>query len=99
TGALSSVEVAIPLRQILRRQSNARVVLAEATAFDLAARVVRLGNLASGEEERQLEYDALVVAGGSAYSYFGHDEWAQYAPELKSLAGALELRSRILLAF
>jgi NADH:ubiquinone reductase (H+-translocating) len=99
TGALSSVEVAIPLRQILRRQSNARVLLAEATGFDLERRVVQLGNLANGDEERPLEYDALVVAGGSAYSYFGHNEWAQFAPELKSLAGALELRSRILSAF
>src|SRR5439155_5391601 len=99
TGALSSVEIATPLRQILRRQKNARVLLAEATGFDLDARTVRLGRLANGEDERSLEYDTLVVAGGSAYSYFGHDEWARYAPELKSLEGALDLRSRILSAF
>src|SRR5439155_704973 len=76
-----------------------RVVLAEATGFDLDARAVRLGDLANGEEQRALEYDALVVAGGSAYSYFGHDDWARFAPELKSLGGALDLRSRILSAF
>jgi NADH:ubiquinone reductase (H+-translocating) len=99
TGALSSVEIATPLRQILRRQQNARVLLAEATGFDLDARTVRLAGLANGEEERLLEYDTLVVAGGSAYSYFGHDGWAEHAPELKSLAGALDLRSRILSAF
>jgi NADH dehydrogenase len=99
TGALSSVEIATPLRQILRRQRNARVLLAEATGFDLDARTVHLGKLANGEERRSLEYDTLVVAGGSAYSYFGHDEWAEFAPELKSLEGALDLRSRILLAF
>jgi NADH:ubiquinone reductase (H+-translocating) len=99
TGALSSVEIATPLRQILRRQRNARVVLAEATSFDLEARTVTLGNLANGEVERALEYDTLIVAGGSAYSYFGHDDWAQSAPELKSLDGALDLRSRILSAF
>ena len=99
TGGLSSVEVAAPLRQVLRRQQNARVLLAEATGFDLDGRVVQLGNLANGEDERTLEYDKLIVAGGSAYSYFGHHDWPQYAPELKSLAGALELRSRILSAF
>src|SRR2546428_7358079 len=64
TGALSSAEIATPLRQILRRQQNARVLLAEATGFDLDARTVRLGRLANGEEQRLLEYDTLVVAGG-----------------------------------
>jgi NADH dehydrogenase len=99
TGALSSVEIATPLRQILRRQKNTRVLLAEATGFDLDARTVQLGKLPNGEDGRLLEYDTLVVAGGSAYSYFGHDEWAEFAPELKSLTGALDLRSRILSAF
>jgi NADH:ubiquinone reductase (H+-translocating) len=99
TGALSSVEIAAPLRQVLRRQKNARVLLAEATAFDLDARIVRLGNLANGDQARDLEYDTLVVAGGSAYSYFGHEDWERFAPELKSLTGALDLRSRILSAF
>jgi NADH:ubiquinone reductase (H+-translocating) len=99
TGALSSVEIAIPLRQILKRQRNARVVLGEVTAFDLDARSVTVENLPNDGSTVALAYDVLVVAGGSRYSYFGHDEWAPYAPELKSLAGALDLRDRILLAF
>jgi NADH dehydrogenase len=99
TGALSSVEIAAPLRQVLRRQRNARVLLAEVTGLDLDRRTVRMDLIASGERGVELEYDKLVVAGGSAYSYFGHDDWAAHAPELKSLDGALELRARILLAF
>ncbi len=99
TGSLSSVEVAVPLRQIVRRQPNARVVLGEVVGFDLAARTVALAELPNGERGVELPYDALVVAGGSRYSYFGHDEWAPHAPQLKSLDGALELRDRILLAF
>ena len=99
TGALSAAEIATPLRQILRRQRNAQVLLAEVTGFDLAAHTVELDYIASGERNATLGYDRLVVAGGSAYSYFGHDDWAEYAPELKSLTGALDLRSRILSAF
>jgi NADH:ubiquinone reductase (H+-translocating) len=99
TGALSSVEIASPLRQILRRQKNTHVLMAEVTAFDLANRTVRVDLIATGERDVPVQYDQLVVAGGSAYSYFGHDEWGQYAPELKSLTGALELRARILSAF
>jgi NADH dehydrogenase len=99
TGALSSVEVAVPLRQVLRRQRNTRVVLGEVTGVDLDARKVTVEHLPSGAERLELPYDALVVAGGSRYSYFGHDEWAPFAPELKSLEGALELRDRILSAF
>ncbi len=99
TGALSSVEVAAPLRQVLRRQRNARVVLAEATGFDVERREVLLGRLPNGAEGERLPYDVLVVAGGARYSYFGNDAWAGHAPELKSLDGALELRNRILTAF
>src|SRR5471030_2725359 len=99
TGALSAVEIATPLRQILRRQRNAKVLLAEVTAIDLDLRSVRLEGLANGDDAIELGYDTLVVAGGSAYSYFGHDEWAPYAPELKSLEGALDLRARLLTAF
>src|SRR4051794_24846119 len=99
TGALASVEVAVPLRQILRRQRNAHVVLGHVIAFDLDARRVTVDNLPNDGSRAELEYDVLVVAGGSRYSYFGHDDWAPYAPELKSLAGALDLRSRILSAF
>jgi NADH:ubiquinone reductase (H+-translocating) len=99
TGELSAVEITTPLRQILRRQKNARVVLAEVTAVDLERRTVVLDELPNGDSGIELAYDTLVVAGGSAYSYFGHDEWAPYAPELKSLEGALELRARLLTAF
>ncbi|HZQ15140.1 MAG TPA: NAD(P)/FAD-dependent oxidoreductase [Gaiellaceae bacterium] len=99
TGALSSVEIAAPLRQVLRRSRSTHVVLGEATGFDLDRRVVVVERLPNGDEPRELPYDTLVVAGGSRYSYFGHDHWAPYAPELKSLDGALELRDRILSAF
>jgi NADH dehydrogenase len=98
TGSLSSVEVAVPLRQILRRQRNAHVVLGEVDGFDLDARRVSVRNLPNGGA-LSLDYDTLVVAGGARYSYFGHDDWAPYAPELKSLEGALDLRDRILRAF
>lgn len=98
TGSLSSVEVAVPLRQALRRQANARVLLGEVTGFDLDARSVHVGRLPNGGEQ-SVPYDVLAVAGGSRYSYFGHDGWAPHAPELKTLEGALDLRDRILLAF
>lgn len=99
TGELSAVEISTPLRQILRRQKSARVMLAEVTGFDLEQRLVQLDGLPNGDSGIQLAYDMLVVAGGSAYSYFGHDEWATHAPELKSLEGALDLRARLLTAF
>jgi NADH dehydrogenase len=92
TGALSPGEVAYPLRAIFRRRSNVRVLMAEVTGFDLDGRRVRL---ATG----WLPYDTLIVAGGSHYSYFGHDEWSRYAPEVKSLESALAARARILGAF
>jgi NADH dehydrogenase len=99
TGSLSSEEVAVPLRQIVRRQRHTRVILGEATGFDLVARKVIIDHLPGGARGVEVPYDTLVVAGGSRYSYFGHDEWAEHAPELKSLAGAIDLRDRILLAF
>src|SRR3954452_7779158 len=92
TGALSPGEVAYPLRSIFRRHENVRVRLAEVTGFDLDDRRVQL-------TEDSLPYDTLIVAGGSHYSYFGHDEWRSYAPEVKSLESALATRSRILTAF
>lgn len=99
TGALASAEVAAPLRGVLKRQTNARVLLASATGFDLDAHEVVLGDLPDGEAERRLPYDTLVVAAGSHYSYFGHDEWRRFAPELKSIGGALDIRGRLLSAF
>jgi NADH dehydrogenase len=99
TGALASAEVAAPLRAVLTRQANARVLLASAKGFDLGRREVVLGDLPDGEAERRLPYDTLVVAGGSNYSYFGHEDWREFAPELKSIGGALEIRGRLLSAF
>ena len=99
TGSLSAEEVAVPLRQIVRRQRHTRVILGEVTGFDLEARHVLVDHLPNGERGVELPYDILIVAGGSRYSYFGHDDWAAHAPELKSLTGAIELRDRILLAF
>jgi NADH:ubiquinone reductase (H+-translocating) len=99
TGALASAEIAAPLRAVLKRQRNARVMLATAKGFDLEAREVVLADLPDGEAERRLPYDTLIVAGGSNYSYFGHEDWREFAPELKSIGGALQIRGRLLSAF
>jgi len=99
TGALSAAEVAAPLRAVLKRQENVRVVLAEVSGFDLERRQVVLDHLPNGRRGQRLDFDTLVVAGGSRYSYFGHNDWRARAPELKSLAGALDIRNRILTAF
>jgi NADH dehydrogenase len=99
TGALASAEVAAPLRAVLKRQANARVVLGTAVGFDLDAREAVLGDLPDGEHEHRLPYDTLVVAGGSEYSYFGHEEWREFAPDPKSIGSAVEIRGRLLSAF
>src|SRR3954447_5234308 len=98
-GALSPAEIATPLRALFRRQRNVRVVLGHVTGFDLTAREVMVDRLPTDESPSSIAYDALVVAGGSRYLYFGHDHWREWAPELKSLAGALDIRTRILRAF
>jgi NADH dehydrogenase len=99
TGALSPGEVAYPLRALFRDDENVRVLLAEVTDFDLAAREVSLAPVGGIEAPSRLGYDTLIVAAGSSYSYFGHDEWADVAAEVKSLESALTVRSRILAAF
>jgi NADH:ubiquinone reductase (H+-translocating) len=99
TGSLSPAEIASPLRAVFKRQENVRVLLAEVVGFDLDRREVTIDHGADGSRRTKLGYDTLVVAGGSHYSYFGRDDWRPYAPELKSLQGALEIRSRILRAF
>jgi NADH dehydrogenase len=99
TGALSPDEIATPLRSIVKRQKNVRVILGEVQGFDLERRCVVLGTLASGERDAVVPYDTLIVAGGSRYSFFGHDEWRQFALEVKSLESALAVRSRIFTAF
>ncbi len=102
TGALSPSEICYPLRTIFRDRENVDVLLAEATGFDLDARRVMLRPVDCVSEQvpapEFVEYDSLLVAGGSRYSYFGHDDWHAFAPELKSLEGALDIRSRILTA-
>ena len=99
TGAVSPAEICYPLRSIFRRRRNVRVVLGEVVDVDLAARRVALRDVALGTAPAALEYDTLIVSGGSEYSYFGHDEWQEHAAELKSLEGALSIRRRILEAF
>jgi NADH dehydrogenase len=92
TAALSPGNIAQPIRQLLRRYRNVRVLQAQATAIDLTARRVQLADGA-------LDYDFLILATGARHSYFGNDEWAPLAPGLKSLDDALVIRRRILSAF
>jgi NADH:ubiquinone reductase (H+-translocating) len=99
TGALSPGEIAYPLRAIFKRHSNVRVVMAEVTGFDLESREVKLAPVAEIPSPDSIPYDTLIVAGGSRYSYFGHDDWSEYAAEVKSLDSALVVRSHILSAF
>jgi NADH dehydrogenase len=96
-GAVSAAEVAQPLRSIFRRQQNVSVVLGEVTRFDLERRRVLVDG--AGDTPAAVPYDTLIVAAGSRYVYFGHDEWRPFAPEIKTLEGALDTRRRILRAF
>ncbi len=97
TGILSEGAVAPPLREVLRKHSNVHVELADVTEFDLEAKtvtaVVPLG------PPRVVEYDSLIVAAGAEGSYFGHDEFGRFAPGMKTIDDALELRARIFGAF
>ncbi|HWH19779.1 MAG TPA: NAD(P)/FAD-dependent oxidoreductase, partial [Solirubrobacterales bacterium] len=99
TGALSPAEVCYPLRAIFKGRENVRVVMASVETIDLGKRELRLRPAVDGGEEFEVGYDTLIVAAGSAYSYFGHEEWRAVAPEVKSLESALELRARLLGAF
>ncbi|HYY23019.1 MAG TPA: NAD(P)/FAD-dependent oxidoreductase [Thermoleophilaceae bacterium] len=99
TGALSPGEVAYPLRAIFKRNRNVRVLLAEVSGFDLDSRKVVLQPVDGVRAPESISYDSLIVAGGSRYSYFGHEDWRELAPEVKSLESALMMRSRILSAF
>ncbi len=83
---------------ILKRQRNVRVVMGDVRAFDLDARRM-IVDLPEGEPDVSFAYDTLIVAGGSRYSYFGHDEWRQFAHEIKSLESAIAVRQRIFAAF
>lgn len=92
TAGLSPGQIATPIRTVLRDQKNAEVVLGTVSGVDVARRVVKMG-------EHEINYDYLVLATGARHSYFGRDDWEQFAPGLKSLEDATELRKRILLAF
>jgi NADH dehydrogenase len=90
--ALNPSDIAMPIRRILRRQKNTEVLLGEATAIDTERRTVRL-------EHGEVPYDYLIVATGATHSYFGHDQWARFAPGLKTIEDALLIRRRVLLAY
>src|SRR4051794_9709243 len=96
TGILSEGEIAPATREILRGQENARVVLGEVTDIDLTARTVTSTVLGRTTVH---EYDELIVAAGAGQSYFGNDQFAEFAPGMKSIDDALELRGRIFGAF
>ena len=93
TGGLSAPSIAAPIRHMLRKQRNVTVLMAEVTGLDKAARRVLLA------DGQQIGYDSLIVASGATHSYFGHDEWAEHAPGLKTLGDAFKLRAKVLLAF
>ena len=93
TATLSAGDIAAPTRWVLRRARNIRVLLAEVSRIDVAARRLEL------TDGDTLTYDFLIVGTGASHAYFGHPEWARHAPGLKTLEDALEIRRRILLAF
>lgn len=92
TGGLSPGEIASPLRVVLKKQKNTRVWLGDVVDIDVENRRVILA-------DGHLDYDILVLATGSTHHYFGNNQWAQYAPGLKTVEDAMEIRRRILLAF
>jgi NADH dehydrogenase len=92
TAGLSPADIAWPVRHLVRHQPNARVLMGAVTGVDAARKVVML-------EGGPVAYDCLVLATGATHGYFGRDEWAAYAPGLKTLDDATEIRRRILLAF
>lgn len=92
TAGLAAVDIAQPVRAILRRKPDLEVLMAEVESIDLAAKKVRV-------DHGELDYDYLVLALGGVTSYFGHDEWEKFAPGLKSLDDALAIRRKVLMAF
>ncbi|HEY0821805.1 MAG TPA: NAD(P)/FAD-dependent oxidoreductase, partial [Rhizobacter sp.] len=96
TAGLSAPAISAPIRHILRREmkrGNLTVLQAEVTAIDAADKSVVL------DDGERLDYDHLIVAAGATHSYFGHDDWAPYAPGLKTLADAFDIRARVIGAF
>src|SRR3712207_3844673 len=96
TGILSEGEIAPPTREVLSGQDNAKVILGEVTAIDLEARTVTSQVLG---RDTVTSYDSLLVAAGASQSYFGNDHFAEFAPGMKSIDDALELRGRIFGSF
>ena len=92
TAGLSPGEIAAPIRSILRSDKNIEVLMAEVTGFDLERRFVLTS-------DSSIPYDYLIVAAGATHSYFGHEDWEPFAPGLKTIEDALEIRRRVLLAF
>lgn len=93
TAALSPGEIATPIREVLRHQENTSVIMGEVISIDKKARTLTLGN---GD---LIHYDYLVIATGARHSYFGNDKWEQFAPGLKTLTDALQIREKILISF
>jgi NADH dehydrogenase len=89
---LSPAEIATPVRTVLRRAANTHVLLGEVKGIDIERRSVQI-------EDASLNYDYLIVAAGATHAYFGHPEWARFAPGLKTIEDAIEIRRRVLLAF
>ncbi len=92
TAALNPSDIAAPIRSVLRKQENVSVILGDATSIDLDRKLIQLA-------DGQLAYDILIIATGATHSYFGHAEWEQNAPGLKTIEDALEIRRRVFLAF
>ncbi len=97
TAVLSPAEIAAPIRQLEAKQRNVSVLLAEVTAIDVASHTIEAAS--PGVGVRKIAFDYLVIATGMRPSYFGHDEFARYAPGLKNLADAETIRAKILGAF
>jgi NADH:ubiquinone reductase (H+-translocating) len=92
TAGLNPSDIAYPVRTVLRRQKNARVLLADVTRIDTARKTVEY-------DGGSIQFDYLVLATGATHSYFGHPEWAAFAPGLKTIEDALEIRGRVFLAY
>lgn len=92
TAGLSPGEIAAPIRSILRHRKNTEVLMSEVTGFDLEHRRVEM-------PDGEIPYDYLIIAAGASHAYFGHDDWEPFAPGLKTIEDALEIRRRVLLAF
>lgn len=98
TAELSPADISAPIRSVLRDQRNTEVELGEVTGVDAHAQEIVLRDLVT-DSERRIPYDYLVLATGAGQSYFGHDDWSDYAPSLKTVTDATDIRRKILLAF